>query len=98
MSSGATFFERTVLESSVESGIRKYAELRGWWCVKFVSPGLRGVPDRLFIRNGRHVFIEIKRSGEEPTTQQSKRHREMREHGAEVYWVDSVEAAKEILK
>lgn len=94
----APFFARTVLESSVESEIRRYAEKRGWWCVKFVSPGLRGVPDRLFIRNGRHVFIEIKRPGEKPSAQQSKRRREMRKHGAEVHWVDNAAAAKEILQ
>lgn len=92
------FFERPALESKVESETKRYAESRGWWCVKFVSPGLRGVPDRLFIREGRHVFIEFKRPGEEPTEQQYKRHREMRAHGAEVHWTDNLEQAKEILK
>lgn len=95
----APFFERPTLEAKVEVEIKRYAEAKGWWCVKFVSPGLRGVPDRLFIRRGRHVFIEIKRpDGKPPTAQQLKRHREMRAHGAEVHWVDAVDAAKEILK
>lgn len=92
------FCERPILESRVESEIKKYAQSRGWWCVKFVSPGLRGVPDRLFIRRGRHVFVEIKRPGEEPTMQQLRRHRDMREHGAEVHWVDNLDTAKEILE
>lgn len=92
------FFERTVLESSVESQIKDYAERRGWWYAKFTSPGLRGVPDRLFIRGGRHVFIEVKRPGEEPNVQQYRRHRDMRRHGAEVHWVDNVQDAMEILK
>lgn len=92
------FFERPALEAKVEAEIKRYAEAKGWWCVKFVSPGLRGVPDRLFIRRGRHVFIEVKRPGEEPTEQQYKRHREMRAHGAEVHWADNLDAVKEILK
>ena len=85
------------LESEIEAEVRLYAKRRGWWVAKFVSPGLRGVPDRIFIRNGRVIFIELKRNGKEPTTQQLKRHREMREHGARVYWSDSLDDCMEIL-
>jgi hypothetical protein len=74
-----------------------FAESRGWWQAKFVSPSKRGVPDRIFIRKGRVVFIEFKRRGKEATTQQKKRHREMRAHGAEVYVVDNLAEAKRIL-
>lgn len=86
------------LEKEVESEINEFATLRGWWYCKFTAPNKRAVPDRLFIRKGRHVFIEIKRDGEEPTRQQLKRHQDMRKHGAEVHWVDNVEDAKRILK
>lgn len=85
-------------ESKVEADIRDYALRRGWFVAKFVSPGQTGVPDRLFIRRGRHVFIEIKRPGEKPTPKQLSKHEEMRGFGAEVYWVDNLEAAMEILK
>jgi hypothetical protein len=90
--------KRPVRESTVESAINAFAEIRGWWCAKFVSPGLNGVTDRLFIRDGRHVFMEVKRPGEEPTAQQYKRMRDMKAHGAEVHWVDNVEQAKAILR
>jgi len=86
------------LESEIESEITDFAEVRGWWQAKFTSPGLRGVADRIFIRRGRHVFIEIKRHGEEPTLQQQKRARDMRSAGAEVVWVDSLEKARAILR
>lgn len=86
------------LESEIESDITDFAEVRGWWQAKFTSPGLRGVADRIFIRRGRHVFIEIKRPGEEPTLQQQKRARDMRSAGAEVVWVDSLEKARAILR
>ena len=86
------------LESEIESEITDFAEVRGWWQAKFTSPGLRGVADRIFIRRGRHVFIEIKRPGEEPTLQQQKRARDMRSAGAEVVWVDSLEKARAILR
>lgn len=86
------------LESKVEADICAYAQRRGWWASKFVAPGQTGVPDRLFIRRGRHVFIEVKRPGEEPTPKQYAKHDEMRVYGAEVHWVDSLDDAMEILK
>lgn len=92
------FEKKAVLEKTIEAQGEEYAEKRGWWCCKFTSPSLRGVPDRIYIRRGRVVFIEWKKFGEEPTAQQHKRHRDMRAHGAEVHWVDTLEEAMEILK
>lgn len=88
----------SILESKVERDICDYAQRRGWWVAKFIAPGQTGVPDRLFIRRGRHVFIEVKRPGEVPSEKQFDKHAEMRAFGAEVHWVDSLEEAMEILK
>lgn len=88
----------TIRESKVESDIREFAEKRGWWQCKFVSPSVRGVPDRIFIRAGRVVFIEVKAPGKKATRQQEKRHADMREHGAEVYVFDNAEDAYAVLK
>lgn len=97
-------------ESEIEAEIVAYAKARGWWTTKYVSPGRRGVPDRIFARNGwveiqsnrvpqvRVVFIEVKKVGERPTVQQEKVHRDMREQGLEVYWTDNLEDAKRWLK
>lgn len=87
-----------VLESKVEKDIVKMAKGLGYWVCKFTSPALAGVPDRMFIRNGRVVFIEIKRPGNAPTKLQEIRMRDMEAHGAEVHWVDNVEAARAILR
>lgn len=38
-----------LLESTIESRLRKEAKIRGGMAVKFVSPGLSGVPDRLVL-------------------------------------------------
>ncbi|MCB1865157.1 MAG: VRR-NUC domain-containing protein [Chromatiales bacterium] len=85
-------------ESDIEAAITQYAEVHGWWQCKFTSPSFRGVPDRIFIRKGRHVFIELKAPGETASPQQQKRHREMRMHGAEVYVVDSIEEGYAVLR
>ena len=82
-------------ESKVEKDIREYAQATGWWQAKFVAPGKRGVPDRVFIKRGIVFWLEVKRPGEEPTVQQYLRMKEMKKYGAIVAWVDSVEKAKE---
>lgn len=88
-------------ESDIEKDGTKYAESRGWYVMKFISPGKRAVPDRLYLRtkNGvfRTVFIEWKRPGEEPTAQQYKRGRDIKATGAEWYWADSLEDVIDVL-
>lgn len=90
--------KRNALESGIEGAIREYGRRRGWMVLKFVCPGQTGVPDRLFIRDGVHVFIEVKKAGEAPTIKQLLKHEEMRAHRAVVHWVDNLEDAKRILK
>lgn len=90
--------ERSELERDVEGEITKWAKANGWLVRKFVSPGLRGVSDRFFLKAGRHVFLEIKRWGERPRPQQLKRMREIREHGGEAYWVDNAADAVAVLR
>lgn len=87
-----------VLEREVEKPAKDYAEQYGWWVAKFVSPGRRGVPDDVFIRDGRVLFIEFKRPGKDLRPQQRKRIREMREHGAEVHVIDNLADAYALLR
>lgn len=87
-----------ILERDVERPAKDYAKKRGWWLAKFVSPGKRGVPDDVFVRNGRVLWIEFKRPGKDLRPQQAKRIREMREHGAEVHVVDNLSDAYELLR
>jgi len=82
-----------LLEKDVERDGTLYAEQHGWWVAKFVTPGLKAVPDRIYVRTRRFslwvVFIEWKKDDdEEPNEQQLFRHRELRQHGAEVYVFD----------
>lgn len=86
------------LESELQSDIIDFAHIRGWFAVKIVSPSRRGMMDVYCLRKGRHVWIEVKRPGEEPRLQQEKVAREMRTQQAEVYAVDSMERAREILR
>jgi hypothetical protein len=89
---------KRALEKSLEEKGCDYAESRGWFQCKFVSPSINAMPDRFHMRKGRVVFIEYKREDEVPTAQQLKRHRDLRAQGAEVYWVDNLQAAMDILR
>lgn len=85
-------------ESKGEGEACRWAELRGWMVVKLMLCNIDSMPDRLFMRTPRVVFIEFKRSGETARKKQAKRHRELRDHGVEVYVCDTAEEAMEILR
>lgn len=85
------------LEKSLESDIRKYAKSLKILCYKFVSPGNRSVPDRLFAYKGKVFFFEMKRRGKGATPAQQIEHEKLRAHGIEVYVVDNVPQGKTIL-
>lgn len=84
-------------ESEVERPSKEYAKKRGWIAYKLMLCDVNGVPDGLFIRRGRVIFIEFKAPGEFPTPQQAKRHKEIRKQGIPVFVVDDFELAKTIL-
>lgn len=51
-------------ESTVERVLQKSIKQQGGWCLKFVSPGTDGVPDRICILPGGVVaFVETKAPG-----------------------------------
>lgn len=85
------------LESSVEAALVRYAKERGIYTRKFASPARRGVPDRIFIKHGVVVFMEVKRPGEVPTPLQLHEQKQIADHGGIAVWCDSVAAGKNLL-
>lgn len=52
----------TQLEKDLEAKLRKEIQKRGGLCLKWVCPGWSGVPDRIVLLPGGHVyFVEMKR-------------------------------------
>ena len=65
----------------------------GGLAIKWVAPGLSGVPDRVVLLPGGQVFFaEIKAPGKRLTALQQQIIGMMRDLGAHVYVVDSMEA------
>lgn len=78
------------LEKVIEAKVCLYARNHGFRCSKFTSPTRSAEPDRLFIFQGAHFFIEFKRLGELPTPAQLACHRDIQAHGGVVHVVDNV--------
>lgn len=86
-----------MIEAAIEKPVCHRAEKAGWFCRKVAWPGRNGAPDRVFIKDGRVVWIEFKRPGEKPRLSQTLEHDRMKAAGAEVYTCDSVVEALKIL-
>lgn len=50
-----------MLEKHVENYLKILVEQSGGYCLKFVSPGTRGVPDRIVLSPRGIFFVELKR-------------------------------------
>ena len=67
--------------------------------LKFVSPGLDGMPDRLvLLPMGRIAFVEVKSPGKKPRPLQLARHELLRKLGFKVFVLDDAADINKILK
>ncbi len=79
-------------EKRVEKIFTDAVKKMGGMAVKFTSPGLDGVPDRIVLLPGRKIaFVELKASGKKPRPLQVKRMRQLESLGFPVYVVDGAE-------
>lgn len=81
-----------MLESVVEKKLTLEVKKHGGWSIKFQSPGLNGVPDRLVLfSGGRVAFIELKAPGKKLRPLQEKRLKQLKKLGFLVYVIDNLE-------
>ena len=83
-------------EAKLQAKCVSYARRNKWWAAKLESPGMNGVPDFMFIRDGHMLFVEFKASGKKPTPLQLHIHQEMRLHGATVVVIDDFDEFRAI--
>ena len=85
-------------ESAVEKHLSVEAKKRGGMSVKFVSPGLDGVPDRLvLLPGGKLAFVELKAPGKKMRPLQIHRAKQLTALGFRVYCADRREMIGGIL-
>jgi Holliday junction resolvase len=78
-------------EPEIESKVCNHAKYLGWLCYKWVSPGNRSVPDRIFIKDGVVFMIEFKAKGKKPTKLQQKTIDKIRGERIKIFVIDSVD-------
>lgn len=84
-------------ESYIEAKIGDYARSKLCINFKFSSPSRRGVPDRMFMFNGRVMFIEFKQRGRKTTPLQNFTIETIRAQGIDVHVIDNVLDGKECI-
>ena len=76
-------------EKQVEQRLSQEAKRVGGMAIKFVSPGMDGMPDRLILLPGAHIaFSELKAPGKLLRPLQLRRKRQLETLGFRVYMID----------
>jgi hypothetical protein len=83
-------------ESDLERQVKIWASHNGWLSMKYT--GERGYPDRIFIKNGTTVWVELKSPGKKPNQTQTYRMTKLKEAGALVTWGDNFVGVTNTLK
>jgi len=82
-------------ESVIEAKVIRHAEQQGCFTTK--CTGMKGIPDRLVIHEGRHIFIEFKQLGKTPEPIQETVIAKITQAGGKVYVIDNVRDGKELI-
>ena len=78
-------------ESKIEKLLKYKVQDMGGVALKFVSPGMAGMPYRIvLIPKGKSVFIELKAPGKTMRPLQLKRKSQLENLGFKVYLIDSL--------
>lgn len=88
------------LEKNEEDAVTRWAKKHGIKHRKMNGMGNRSWPDQMFYDGplkGKVVFIEMKRKGEEPTSQQYEKLQELQDAGLIAEWFDTREGAIKFL-
>lgn len=81
-----------MLERDIEQGFRNFIKKEGGLALKFVSPGMVGVPDRLvLLPGGRICFVELKAPGRKLSLKQVKMAKRLESFGHKVWVIDGPE-------
>ena len=78
-------------EKFIEEKLKKAVKEKSGLCLKFVSPGFDGVPDRIILMpGGIMVFAELKAPGKKLRPLQERRKRQLESLGFSVFCIDNI--------
>lgn len=85
-------------EKQVETYLKNQCKKQDIFCEKLRFLSWNGAPDRILIKNGTVLFLELKRNGETLRKNQQVLHRIMQSYGAFTDWTDSKQGVNQILE
>jgi hypothetical protein len=85
--------EILMLENRIERRLVQRAKEAGGMAIKWVAPAMAGVPDRIvFLPGGVVIFVELKAPGKQSSPLQVRIQQMLKDLGADVRVLDSLEA------
>lgn len=84
-------------ESTIEAAVCAYAKSKGCLTLKLSGQNQKGQPDRMFLHNGRVLFIEFKAPGKLPTALQLRWIERLHDHHFEAWCCDDIDKGKRII-
>lgn len=88
-----------MLEKEIEKALVKKVKALGGLCIKFTSPSMMGIPDRVvLLPKGKLGFVELKRPGGKARPIQLKRIKDFKKLGFKVFILDEKEKIDEVIK
>ncbi len=84
-------------EKNIENYLKMETQKRRGLCLKFTSPGMIGVPDRIVILPTGNFFVEVKAPGKHPRSSQIAMHGKIARAGQRVWVVDSYDKVNQAL-
>lgn len=88
-----------MLEKDIEKALVKKVKALGGLCIKFTSPSMMGIPDRIvLLPKGKLGFVELKRPGGQARPIQIKRIKDLKKLGFKVFILDEKEKIDEVIK
>lgn len=93
-------------ESKIESALKEYVMSQGGECLKFTSPGTKGVSARICIAPTEEpqtvfyklVWVEVKQKNKKPKRHQRKFHRVLEKLNQTSYVLDRIEDIESLFK
>jgi len=86
-------------EKEIEQQLIRAVRCLGGWCLKWTSPSLTGIPDRMvLLPGGKLAFVEVKAPGHKPRKLQQKRINQLQSLDFKCFVLDSREDISRILE
>ena len=89
-----------ISETDIKKQVKEYLDIMSWFSFPILQSlgAFKGIPDRIAIKNGRILFLEIKRTGGKLSESQKLFQEKIEKAGGEYYVIHSLDELIKILK